>query len=194
MIVPEEIPTHLLVALRHGDEQAKEKLFSLVYATLREMAHRQLKRLRPGQTLDTAALLHEAYLKLFDQSRLTIQDQTHFFALSATIMRHNVIDYARKRQAQKRGGDAAPASLHPEQGPAFQFEERVVNILDLDAALSRLAALSARLGQVVELRFFGGLSVEETAQVLRISPRTVKEDWRKARAFLYRALIQEEAL
>ncbi len=185
-----EIPTRLLLALGQGNEEAKEKLFLLVYDTLREMAHGQLGRLRPGQTLDTTALVHGAYLKLFDQTALTIQDQTHFFALSATVMRQIVIDYARKRQAQKRGGRVAPVSLHSGQEPVFQFEDRVTKILDLDAALTHMATFNARLSQVVELRFFGGLSVVETARVLGVSPRTVKEDWRKARAFLHRFLDQ----
>lgn len=185
-----EIPTRLLLALGQGNEEAREKLFLLVYDTLREMAHGQLGRLRPGQTLDTTALVHEAYLKLFDQTALTVHDQTHFFALSATVMRHIVIDYARKRQAQKRGGPVEPVSLHSGQEPAFQFEDRVTKILDLDAALTHMATFNARLSQVVELRFFGGLSVVETALVLGVSPRTVKKDWRKARAFLHRFLGQ----
>lgn len=185
-----EIPTRLLLALGQGNEEAREKLFLLVYDTLREMAHGQLGRLRPGQTLDTTALVHEAYLKLFDQTALTVHDQTHFFALSARVMRHIVIDYARKRQAQKRGGPVEPVSLHSGQEPAFQFEDRVTKILDLDAALTHMATFNARLSQVVELRFFGGLSVVETARVLGVSPRTVKEDWRKARAFLNRFLDQ----
>lgn len=188
-----DIPSQLLIAIRHGDEEAKEKLLSIVYATLYKVAHQQLERLRPGQTLNTTALVHEAYLKLFDHTTLTIHDQTHFFALSATVMRQILVDYARKRLSKKRGSGRPPLPLHPSHEPTLQIEHRVIKILDLDAALTRLAALNARLSQVVELRFFGGFSIEETAQALAISPRTVREDWRKARAFLYRTLTQEEA-
>ena len=188
---PETIPTRLLIALGQGHEKARDELIRHVYTALSQMAHRQLRRLRPGQTLDTSALVHSAYLKLFDQTRLTLQDQAHFFALSAMVMRQIVIDYARKRQAQKRNGHVVSTPLSLRHEAAFQIEDRLAQILDLDAALTYLVTLNARLGQVVELRFFGGLSVNETAQVLGVSPRTVKADWRKARAFLHRALHQE---
>ena len=192
-MISTEIPTRLLLAIRHGDEEAKEKLLSIVYATLYKVAQRQLERLRPGRTLDTTALVHEAFLKLFDESQVTFQDKTHFFALSATVMRQILVDYSRRRRAAKRGGGLPPVPLHASPEPTLQIEHRVVKILDLDTALTRLAALNTRLSQVVELRFFGGFSIEETAQVLAISPRTVIEDWRKARAFLYRMLNQHEA-
>ncbi len=189
----EIISAQLLADLRRGDEAARDRLFSLVYALLREQAHEQLGRLRPGQTLGTTALVHETYLRLRTQTALTVQDQSHFFALCATVMRQILLDYARRRQTQKRGGGALPTPLHEAEEPVLQIEDRVVRILDLDAALTRLSTLNARLAQIVELRFFAGLSVEETARVLAVSERTVKEDWRKARAFLYRVLYPSDA-
>ena len=162
-----------------------DQLFSLVYEELRGMAHQRLRRRRPGQTLDTTALVHEAYLKLVDQTRAHWNDRSHFLAVASIAMRHILVDYARRRTAQKRGGEEQHVVLEEgELGVAARAEE----ILAIDQAMTSLAALNERLSKLVELRFFGGLSVTETAQVLGLSERTVKRDWRKARAFLYRAL------
>ncbi len=184
MATPSEI-TRLLSALRQGDPGAKDRLYSLVYDELRRIAHRQLRRRSPGQTLDTTALVHETYLKLADVRSAEWQDRAHFLAVAATAMRHILVDAARRRGAAKRGGELRRIELGDEQ---LGLESKATEILAVDRALGNLAAVDGRLGRLVELRFFGGLSVEETAEVLRISERTVKRDWRKARAFLYQAL------
>ncbi len=177
--------TQLLMAAREGDGAAVDQLFPLVYDELHGMAHRRLGGWRGGQTLNTTALVHEAYLKLVDQTRAQWNDRGHFLAVSAVAMRHILVDYARRRSAQKRGGDEPHVVLdEAELGVAARAEE----ILAIDQALTSLAGLNERLSKLVELRFFAGLSVEETARVLDISERTVKRDWRKARAYLYRAL------
>jgi RNA polymerase sigma factor (TIGR02999 family) len=173
--------------LKRGDEDAFNELFSLVYRDLRAIAHRALKRGRPDQTLQTTALVHEAYLRLVDQSRADWQDRGHFFSVAATAMRHILIDYARNRHAKKRGGGARPIELDE---PLLRVEARGEELIALDAAITRLSEMSARLGRVVELRFFGGLSVEETAEVLELAPRTVKRDWRIAKAFLYQSMTE----
>ena len=176
--------TRLLVAARGGDTTALGRVFSLVHSELREAAHRQLARGRPGETLNTTALVHEAFLKLAG-SNAAFDDRRHFLAVAATAMRQLVVDYARERGAQKRGGGAAHLSF---DGSGIASPERSDEVLALDEALTALGSLSARLVQVVELRFFVGLSVEETAEVMKLSPRSVKRDWQKARAWLYRAL------
>lgn len=173
--------TGLLAALREGDRAALDRLFPLVYRELHDRAHGQLARHRPGDTLSTTALVHEAYLKLTDSAHQTYQDRVHFFAVASRAMRQILVDYARRRMAVKRGG-APPVTLDPEVvGDPGRPEELVA----LDEALVRLEALDERLARTVEMRFFGGLSVEETAAALGVSPRTVKRDWRKARAVLY---------
>ncbi|HEV8337976.1 MAG TPA: sigma-70 family RNA polymerase sigma factor [Candidatus Polarisedimenticolia bacterium] len=179
--------TQRLAALKRGDEDAFNELFSLVYRDLRAIAHRALKRGRPDQTLKTTALVHEAYLRLVDQSRADWQDRGHFFSVAATAMRHILIDYARNRHAKKRGGGAIPIELDE---PLLRVEARGEELIALDAAITRLSEMSPRLGRVVELRFFGGLSVEETAEVLELAPRTVKRDWRIAKAFLYQNMTE----
>ena len=182
MPAPGEI-TQLLAALREGDRGALDRLFPLIYAELHDRAHRQLARRRPGDTLSTTALVHEAYLKLTDSAHQTYQDRTHFFAVASRAMRQILLDYARRMSAAKRGGLAV--SLDPDQlGDPGRAEE----LIALDEALTRLEALDERLARNVEMRFFGGLSVEETAEALGMSPRTVKRDWRKARAFLFEAI------
>ncbi len=178
---PGEI-TRLLNEWRGGDRTAFDRLFPLIYDELRVLARRQLRRAGRDQTLNTTALLHEAYLKLVDQSRAVVQDRHHFFALAAKAMRHILVDGARRRSAMKRGGAADPLPLD-DDAPAAA--ERGSEVVAVDEALARLEAADPRLGKIVELRFFGGLSVEETAETLDLSPRTVKRDWRKARAFLY---------
>ncbi len=182
--------TQLLVSLRQGNREALNDLFPLVYEQLRALARHRLPLGGPDQTLSTTALVHEAYLKLFDQTRLTFNDRKHFFSVAALAMRQIVVDHARRRQAQKRGGGRKPMNLDAAELPV---DDRAEEILSLDEALRRLSGLDERLGRVVELRFFGGLSVEETAEVLDMDPRTVKRDWRKARALLYRDLSGHRA-
>lgn len=183
MLPPGDI-TELLTALRDGDRTALDRLFPLVYAELHDRAHRQLARRRPGDTLSTTALVHEVYLKLTDSAHQSYQDRVHFFAVASRAMRQILVDYARRMTAAKRGGGLA-VSLDPDQlGNPGRAEE----LLALDEALARLEGLDERLARNVEMRFFGGLSVEETAEALGVSPRTVKRDWRKARAFLFAAI------
>ncbi len=177
--------TRLLAAWRGGDPDAANKLFSLVYEQLRSLAHGQLRRPRERGTLDTTALVHEAYLKLAGSSQVSLHDREHFFAVAATAMRQILVDYARRREAIKRGG---PRSHDPRlQVDASEplTPNRATELLAVHEALNKLEALDPRLGKVVELRVFGGLSVEEMAKVLDVSERTIKRDWHKARAFLY---------
>ena len=182
--------TRLLAALRDGDRTALDRLFPLVYAELHGRAHGQLARHRPGDTLSTTALVHEAYLKLTDSAHQTYQDRVHFFAVASRAMRQILVDYARRRMAVKRGG-AHPVSLDPE---AVSAPGRDEELIALDEALGRLESLDERLARTVEMRFFGGLSVEETAAALNVSPRTVKRDWRKARAILYQDIRGDDGL
>ena len=177
--------TDLLIAMRGGDSEAAHRLLPLVYEELRRMAHRHLRGEREGHTLSTTALVHEAYLKLADQTRIVWNDRTHFLAVAAGAMRRILIDYARQYQATKRGGGQQRLTLEEETIPV---EQRADELLALDDALTRLSALDPRLGQVVELRFFGGLSEEEAAQSLGVTARTVRRDWVKARGWLYQQL------
>jgi RNA polymerase sigma factor (TIGR02999 family) len=181
--------TALLTALRDGDRGALDRLFPLVYHELRDRAHRQLARHRPGDTLSTTALVHEAYLKLTDSAHQTYHDRVHFFAVASRAMRQILVDYARRSMAAKRSGGHA-VSLDPD---ALADPGRAEELLALDEALTQLEKVDERLARIVELRFFGGLSVEETADALGISPRTVKRDWRKARAFLYQTIQGDSA-
>lgn len=183
--MPDGDITQLLLSWRSGDRSSADQLFARVYDELHAIAHRQLRRRRPGETLSTTALVHEAYLKLVDHSRLEVKDRNHFFALAARAMRQILVDYARRRSAQKRGGGVPTALLDEGRVPVAT---RAAEVVAIDDALIRLAALDERLSQVVELRFFGGLSVEEAAEVMGCSDRTIKRDWRKARAYLYRDL------
>jgi RNA polymerase sigma factor (TIGR02999 family) len=173
--------TELLAAWRNGDATALDKLVPLVYDQLRSLARRQLAG-QDRRLLQTTALVHDAYLKLAAHPRLDVQDRRHFFAIAARAMRQLVVDEARRRTAQKRGGPLRDLPLEEGQ---VALDDRAGEIVAMDDALDRLAAVDERLSRVVELRFFGGLSVEETAEVLDSSPRTVKRDWRKARAFLH---------
>jgi RNA polymerase sigma factor (TIGR02999 family) len=184
----EHAVTDLLIAIREGDSTATSRLMTLVYDELHTMARRQLRRSRPGQTLNTTALVHEAYLKLVQPARADWNDRSHFLAIAATAMRYIVVDYARRRSAQKRGGDVHHISLDASE---LGIEGRVVETLALDQAIERLAAVSDRLARLVELLFFGGLTEEEAAGVLGLSERTVRRDWRKARAFLSRVLDEQ---
>lgn len=182
--------TGLLAAARRGDGSATDRLMTLVYDELRAMARRQLRYRRPGQTLTTTALVHEAYLKLVDQNGATWQDRSHFFSVAAIAMRHILVDSARRHMAKKRGGEDVRTTLEDFRlgGGEADTEARVVEVLAVDRALTALAALNARLSQLVELRYFAGLTEEETAAVMGTSERTVRRDWRKARAFLFQAL------
>jgi len=177
--------TEKLLALRRGDRDALNHLVPLVYERLRAMAHARLAGQRPGLSLDTTGLVHEAYLKLVDQSRVEWRDRSHFFAVAATAMRQIIVDRARRRGALKRGRGVRPGFLDETEVGA---DSRTEEILALDQALGQLAALSERMVKMVELRFFAGLSIEETAEVLGLDSRTVNRDWRAARALLYRAL------
>jgi len=181
---PQEV-SQLLRAWSDGDQTALDKLMPLVYEELRRMAKRHMDRQNPGHTLQTTALIHEAYLRLIDQKETRWQNRAHFFAVAARAMRSILVDYARARQAAKRGGEAIVVSLDE---AAVASDERAAEMVALDDALEGLAAFDRRKCRVVELRYFGGLSVEETAEVLKVSPETVARDWRLARTWLLREL------
>lgn len=176
--------TTLLAALRNGDRSAMDRLFPLVYREFHGRAHQQLARRRPGETLSTTALVHETYLKLAGSSRQAYQDRIHFYAVASRAMRQILVDYARRNAAEKRGGGRVVTL----DGEAIANPDRAEELLALDEALDRLQELDPRLVQTVELRFFAGLSVEEAAETLGVSPRTVKRDWQRARAFLFQAV------
>ena len=177
--------TQLLDQWNHGDREALDKLMPLIYEELRKMAKRYMSRQTPGHTLQTTALIHEAYLRLVKQKEKHFRNRAHFFGVAALAMRHILVDYARERHTAKRGGGARPISL---EESALVTQERAAELVAFDDALKELERLSKRQGRVVELRYFGGLSVEETATVLEVSPDTVMRDWRMAKTWLYRAL------
>lgn len=177
--------TQMLMAYSGGDRAAFDQLMPLVYAELRHIARRQLHRLRPSETLGTTGLVNEAYLKLVDQRRVLLNDRNHFFAIAARAMRQILVDSALRKQAEKRGGGRAPLELDEGLVAGPEPEAR---LLELDRALERLEELDPRLPQVVECRFFGGLTEEETASALGISVRTVQRDWKRARAWLHEEL------
>jgi RNA polymerase sigma factor (TIGR02999 family) len=177
--------TQLLLDWSEGDESALEMLTPLVHEELRRLAHHYMKSERPGHTLQTTALVNEVYLKLIDQKRVKFKSRTQFFALAATLMRHILVDHARSRQYLKRGGGAQRVSLDK---ALIVSGGRAEDLVALDEALLRLAAIDARKSKVVELRFFGGLSVEETAEALDVSAVTVMREWRMAKAWLYNSL------
>jgi len=181
--------TQLLHRAGEGDPTAAAAAFPLVYDELRLLAHRQLRRESSGHSLNTTALVHEAYLKLVDQTRTRIKDRSHFFAIAATAMRRILVDHARRHGAAKRGAGAKRVPLEMVDGLAP--DERADLRVALDEALVQLAALDARQAKVVECRFFGGLTEEETAEALGTSPRTVKRDWAKARGWLYQTLYPD---
>ena len=187
-MTPDTDITGLLAALREGDRTALDRLMPLVYQQLHTAAHRQLMRARPGDTLGTTALINETYLKLADAGAVSVNDRAHFFAVAATAMRQIIVDHARRNQSQKRGAGTKALSLDRAQ---IVSPQRPEEFLALDEALARLAEVAERPARVVELRYYGGLSVEDTAEVLGISPRTVKREWQKARAWLYDSLCRE---
>jgi len=183
---PQEV-TRLLLAWNQGDESALEKLVPQVYQELRRLAKRQMRGEHPDHTLQTTALINEAYLRLVDLRNIQWQNRAHFFALCARLMRRILVDFARSRHYAKRGGGAHPVSLDRSLvvSPAHSTD-----LVAVDDALKALTKVDARKAQVVELRFFGGLTVEETAEVLKVSPETVQRDWELAKAWLLRELSQ----
>jgi len=176
--------TQLLRAWSDGHQEALEKLMPLVYDELRRLARHYMRRERPGHILQTSALVNEAYLRLVDASQVNWQNRAHFFAISAELMRRILVDFARAQQSQKRGGGTPAVSLDEE----LDVSEQRLDLAALDDALKALAVLDPRKSRLVELRFFGGLSVEETAEVLQVSPETVKRDWKLAKVWLLREL------
>ena len=174
--------TALLGELAKGNADAGPRLIPLVYEELRRMADRYMRRERSDHTLQTTALVNEAYLKLVDQHSVTWQSRAHFFGVAAQVMRRVLVDHARGHIREKRGGGVVPVSLDEAM---VVSPERSEEFLELDRALDRLAALDSRQAKIVELRFFGGLTVEETAEILGISPKTVKRDWAVAKAWLH---------
>lgn len=177
--------TDLLIDWGKGDQEALRALMPLVYDELHRLASRYLRNERPGHTLQTTALVHEAYLKLVDQTNTSWQNRVQFFAAAAQVMRHILVDYARSRRAFKRGGDYCRLSLDE---AIISSEEKDPDLLILNEALERLAAIDAQQSRVVELRVFGGLTVEETAEALSVSPRTVKREWSMAKAWLHKQI------
>jgi RNA polymerase sigma factor (TIGR02999 family) len=180
-----EALTQLLEDWSNGDQAALDRLMPLVYGELRRLAHYYMRRERAGSTLQTTAVVNEAYLRLVDQTRTTFTSRAHFFAIAATIMRRILVNYARDRAAGKRGGGARKV---PIEDAAVLSQERARDLVALDEALERLAKDDERKSRVVELRYFGGLSVEETAEVLGVHSNTVLREWRLARAYLHREL------
>jgi RNA polymerase sigma factor (TIGR02999 family) len=181
---PQEV-TQLLANWSHGDHAALEQLIPLVYEELRRLSHHYMEGQRPDHTLQTTALVNEAYLRLADQSKPSFTNRSHFFAVAAKAMRQILVDHAKAQQRQKRGAGATKIDLDE---AALISPEQTGAILDLNDALERLAMLDSRTAHVVELRFFGGLNQDEMAEVLKISPVTVRRDWVFARAWLYKEL------
>ena len=179
--------TELLNDWGKGNRAALEQLMPLVYAELRKLARRHMQRQNPNHTLQTTALIHEAYLRLAGASRKHWENRAQFYGVAAKAMRHVLVDHARARQAAKRGGGWQAVPL--DEGIAVS-DERLAGLIALDEALSRLSKLHRRQGEVIELRFFGGLSVEETATILQVSSETVMLDWRAAKAWLHKELGQ----
>lgn len=177
--------TQLLHAARAGDREAFDHLYSRLYGELRAIARQRLRRNPQGETLNTAALVHEAYLKLVDQTRIDLGDRAHFLALASRAMRFIIVDYARARTAQKRGGAAGAVPL---DAVDVAGDDRAADLLELDQALERLDRFDDRLARLVEYRFFGGLTYDEIAAVTGVSVPTVKRDWTRARTWLFRAL------
>ena len=181
--------SQLLIDWSKGDEFALEQLFPLVYEELRRMARGFMRRQPSGHTFQTTELIHEAYLKLANQDEKNWQNRAHFFGVAAKAMRHILVDYARSKQSQKRGGWQERVTLSE---IAVASDRRSGEIVALDDALGALALMDERKSRIVEMKFFGGLNIEEIAQVLKISPETVKRDWRFARTWLLRELSEKE--
>jgi RNA polymerase sigma-70 factor (ECF subfamily) len=181
--------TELLLEWQQGDKRAFDELTSLVYEELRRIAHRCVQRERDRHTLETTALVNEAYLRLAGGEQREWQNRAHFFAVMAQVMRHVLVDHARRRHYAKRGGRLQRVSLEDD---SLMSPERAAELVALDEALGELSRIDPRKGRVVELRYFGGLSLEETAAVLEVSVMTVRRDWRAAKAWLYKAVKSEE--
>jgi RNA polymerase sigma-70 factor (ECF subfamily) len=181
--------TELLLEWQRGDKGALDELTALVYDELRRIAHAYVRRERGGHTLETTALVNEAYLRLLGQQKIEWQNRAHFFAVIAQVMRHVLIDHARRRHYAKRGGHAQRVSLDES---SLMTPERAAELVALDEALDELSRLDPRKSRVVELRYFGGLSLEETANVLEVSIMTVRREWRAAKAWLYKAVASGE--
>ena len=187
--IPSARVSKLLMNWGQGDQAAREVLIPLVYDELRRLARRHLRRERPDHTLQSAALVHEAYLRLIRQDQPHWQNRAHFFGVAAQLMRHILVDHARNRAAAKRGAGAPRLTLDPEVALP---QAREVNLVALDDALNQLAVLDLQQSRVVELRFFGGLTIDETSVVLGVSPATVKREWATARAWLQREMKNKE--
>ena len=186
---PNEV-TQLLIAWGNGDLAARDQLMPLVYAELHRLAHRHIRKERPGHTLQTSALVNEAFVRLVDQRQVHWQSRAHFFGIAAQMMRRILVDYARKRRFAKRGGNQQQVSLNEE---LIVSKQRSAEVVLLDDALTQLAEVDERKSKVVELKFFGGLSIEETAEALGVSPGTVMRDWTLAKAWLRRAMSKTGA-
>jgi RNA polymerase sigma factor (TIGR02999 family) len=181
--------TALLLRWSEGDPGAREALMPLVYDELRRLARQCLASQRPDHTLQSTALVHEAYLRLVGRTSVHWENRVHFFAVAAQLMRRILVDHARKQNAAKRGGNYVTLTLDESLAPP---KKREVNLIALDDALTNLATLDSRQSQIVELRFFGGLSIEDSSRVLGISPTTVKREWATARAWLYEQMSHNE--
>jgi RNA polymerase sigma factor (TIGR02999 family) len=181
---PNEV-TQLLLDWSEGDKAALDRLMPLVYDELRRLARYYMRRERPGHTMQTTALVNEAYLRLIDQKSVRWQNRAHFFGIASQMMRRILVDHARSRHYAKRGGGAEKVSLDEAM---IVSEERASDVVALDDALKSLEAIDQRKSQIVEMRFFGGLSIEETAEVLGVSPGTVMRDWTLAKAWLHREI------
>lgn len=178
----------MLRALGDGNREMLDALLPLVYDELHRQAHRHLRGERAGHTLQTTALINEAYLKLIEQKNVGWESRTHFFAIAASLMRRILIDYARAKKRIKRGGEDLPDYVPLDDNLLIAAGESNLGLLDLDAALDRLAVMDEQQSKIVELKFFSGLSIEETAKAMGISPATVKRDWNMAKAWLYQEL------
>jgi RNA polymerase sigma factor (TIGR02999 family) len=179
-----------LIRSKNGNasRQELEELFSLVYSELRRLARHHLRQQRPNHTLQTTALVHEAYLRLAQYKCLEVKDRSHFLGIAAQLMRWILVDYERQRRAAKRGGGATRLSMEGDPGAAHGVPQHDVDLLALDSALEKLALLDIQQSRVVELRYFAGLSIEDTSEVLGVSPATVKRSWASARAWLLREM------
>jgi len=186
---PSQGVTQLLVAWTHGEQAALDQLVPLVHAELQRLAHRHMARERPGHTLQTTGLVNEVYLRLVDVNQVRWQDRVHFFAVSSQLMRRILVDFARSRRYLKRGGGAQKVTFDEALIPS---PKRGQDLVLLDDALNALERVDARKSRVVELRFFGGLSVEETAEVLKVSQETILRDWKLAKAWLTREMSKAE--
>ena len=185
--------TGLLIEWGQGDKAALDRLTPLVYDEIRRIAHRYMQREREGQTLQTTVLVNEAYLRLAGSANITWQNRAHFYAVTAQVMRRILIDHARRRQYVKHGGETQRVALEEAVAEVgLMSQPRAAELLALDEALDELARLDPRKSRVVELRYFGGLSLEETAKVLNVSLMTVRRDWRAAKAWLYKAVKSEK--